>query len=355
MKTLYVGIDVGKFQCWIHAFTEKNAMVFSRKVDTLDEEGWQKLFSGWQQKHEVRACFEVGSHYEWMYDFLHEYCVEVEMINPAQFALIARSKIKTDRKDAQKLAEGIRRGDLPGVYVPKKWVRADRRFISFIHKHSNRLGSVKTRLRSVLQTFRMECPYTDILSEKSEKWWKEIWGQFDEGTQMMLEMLLEEGRLLKTQRAKLDKELPKRLARYDEAGRIVDSIPGFGPLTSLAIISAIVEIGRFPEMRHLRSYFGTCGSVHQSGNRLHLGSLTKSGNKTVRWLLSQALQSLHRRDAQARRRYQRLKRKKPCGVARGAQVNWLVGLVFHLLKSGENYRVRGVKRSVPVPKRMKRA
>ena len=48
----------------------------------------------------------------WLYDLLKEYCGEVVVIDPAQFAIISKSQRKTDKIDAQKLAEGLRRGDL---------------------------------------------------------------------------------------------------------------------------------------------------------------------------------------------------------------------------------------------------
>lgn len=67
------------------------------------------------KEREVHAAFEACTHYDWLYDLLCEYCREVVMVNPADIALIVRSQRKTDKLDAQKLAEGARRGDLPAV------------------------------------------------------------------------------------------------------------------------------------------------------------------------------------------------------------------------------------------------
>lgn len=62
-------------------------------------------------------------------------------------------------------------------------------------------------------------------------------------------------------------------------------------------------------------------------------------------LTSQALCQLHRVDPRARKRYLKKKKCKRTGVARGAQVNWLMKIVFQLLKKKETYRmpVRGKK------------
>ena len=111
-------------------------------------------------------------------------------------------------------------------------------------------------------------------------------------------------------------------------------------LTILAVLSSIAGVARFSRPEQLSSYWGVCSSVYQSGATLRLGSLTRRGNVHVRWLLSQALQHLHRKDARARKRYLKLKRKKPRGVARAAQVRWLTQIIWHLLKKDEPYRIK---------------
>ena len=93
---------------------------------TLEEAAWRKLLLRFKDV-ELHACFEIGTHYEWMYDLLRKFSADVQVVNPEAFALIARSQKKTDKIDCQKLAEGLRRGDLPLVYVPEKRVREDRR------------------------------------------------------------------------------------------------------------------------------------------------------------------------------------------------------------------------------------
>lgn len=340
MDSLYVGIDVGKKFCQIFAFSEAGE-VFEERIGTLDADAWPKVFGTWTRTFSLRACFEAGPHYEWMYDLLKPFCQEVVMIDPAQFGIISKSQKKTDKNDARKLAEGLRRGDLPVVYVPPQPSRANRRLVSFVHWHSRQMAGVKIRIRGLLMTYRLECPHSDVLSARAAQWFATA--QLDEQGRLFLEMLLEQARLLETQRKKLDAQLPGRLAQYGDVAKRLDGIPGFGPLVTLAVLSAIVDVGRFRQAKDLCGYFGTCGRVFQSGQTLRLGNLTKRGNKTVRWLLSQALRVLHRKDAKARKRYERLKRRKKRGVARAAQVNWLVRIVFYMLKNKEDYRLGGGK------------
>jgi transposase len=339
MSILYVGVDVGNMNSQVFAFTEDGEVVVDRRLRTLCENSWVRLLEKLSASYEVWVAYEVGPHYEWMQELFERYCSQVVLVNPADFGVISKSQKKTDRHDAQKLAEGVRRGDLPEVFAPPKQSRADRRLVSFVHWHSRREGSAKTRLRGLLMTYRLRCPHSDISSPGARRWFKEeATGQMDEQGRCVAQMLLDELSLLKKQRAQLDKEVEGRLGHYGRAAEVLHSVPGFGPLTVLALVSMIVDIGRFGSAKELSAYFGACGKVYQSGKTLRLGAVTKRGNKTVRWLLSQALCSLHRADARARKRYLRLKRRKHNGVARSAQVNWLVGLVYYLLKTESVYR-----------------
>jgi len=343
MEDCYLGIDLGNTKSVFYLMSNSGQKRDAGSLPTLSEFAWRTLLEPLRGER-LHACFEASPHYDWRYDLLAQFCSEVVMVNPADFAVISRSQRKTDKIDAQKLAEGLRRGDLPAVYVPEKRVREDRRLVSFVHWHSQQLASVKHKIRSLLLGARLKCPAADVMSIKGQAWLeREALSRLAKQESMLLRMLLNQARQLAAQRKELDEEVRKRVPRYKQAD-VVESIPGFGPLVSLAVLSAVAEITRFRQPGQLASYFGTCGSVHQSGESLRLGALTKRGNVHVRWLLSQALRTLHCKDPRVRQRYLKLKRKKPRGVARAAQVRWLSNLVWWLMTKNEPYRRGGMQR-----------
>jgi transposase len=338
MKHLYLGIDWGKNFSQLFGFDQAGEVVIEERLKTLDLSVWRKKLRS-LKGYSIHAAFEIGAHYDWLHDLLTEYCCEVAVIDPAQFAVICKSQRKTDKIDAQKIAEGLRRGDLPLVHVPDKQTRADRRLVAFTHWHSQQASSVKGKIRSLLLAQRLECPYSNIMGMAALEWLNEQAPQMDDDAQLFLRLLLAQVELLRQQRQELDARVAIRAKRYKQAA-VLDSIPGFGQLTILAALSSIAGVARFSRPEQLSSYWGVCSSVYQSGATLRLGSLTRRGNVHVRWLLSQALQHLHRKDARARKRYLKLKRKKPRGVARAAQVRWLTQIIWHLLKKDEPYRIK---------------
>ena len=346
MEHCYLGIDVGKAFSRSFGLTPEGEVVCDGKqLRTMQEDAWRQWLQPLSEKYVLHAAFEIGPHYDWMYDLLKEYCQEVVVVNAGAFKIIAQSHKKTDRLDAQRMAEGLLRGNLPDIWVPDRETRADRRLVSFVHYASQALTTIKGRVRGLLQTYRLEYPARDVLSAQAVVWLRDVaMPQLDDDGKMMLRMLLEQADVLLRQRRELDATVRERGQRY-AAAEIVRSVPGFGPLTSLAMLCAVGDIGRFDAPQKLASYLGVCGSVRQSGKTCHLGPMTKRGNAHVRWLLAQALLHLHKKDAKARGRYQRLKRKKNRGVARGAMMRWLVGILWHVWTKGETYRIAGAKKA----------
>jgi len=339
MSKLYLGIDWGKQFSHVFAFCEAGVVVRQMRIKTNDLYAWRREL-GALNAYSIHAGFEIGAHYDWLYDLLKEYCAEVTVIDPAQFAIISKSQRKTDRIDAQKIAEGLRRGDLPTVHVPDRQTRADRRLVAFTHGLSKQKARIKTKIRALLLAQRLDCPYTDIMGKGARAWLEtSARPELDPQAQLFMDLLLQQLELIQNQRKEIDRLVAERAQSYAQA-EILDSIPGLGKLGILAVLSAVAGVGRFSRPEQLSSYFGTCGAVFQSGDTRVMGCITKRGNIHVRWLLSQALQHLHRKDPRARKRFLKLRRKKPCGVARAAQVRWLTEIIWHVLTKNEPYRIQ---------------
>lgn len=72
----------------------------------------------------------------------------------------------------------------------------------------------------------------------------------------------------------IDKKLEDAKVMADEI-RLLDSIPGIGMLSAVQLMSAIVDIKRFPTQGQFRSYFGMAPKVKDSGGKMHHGHITK--------------------------------------------------------------------------------
>src|ERR1035438_5856800 len=293
MNHFYLGIDVGNSNSELSVLDEDRNCIYADTVPTLAEPFWREaleLFAG----HQLHAAFEIGTHYPWLCSLLEEYCCEVVVVNAQEFEVISKAQYKTDKIDASKIALGLWRGDLPEVIVPGTRVQQDRRLVTHLHELSRQASRLKTRLRDILYAARLRCPYTDLWGTAGQTWLSEALPKLDPIEMKMAVQIVEQLKLLETQRAQMDKLVLERVQGYTEAA-LAHSVPGFGPLVILGVLSSIAGIGRFADGDHLASYFGLCGRIHQSGNTLIQRSITKHGNKHVRWLLGQAVTHLLRR------------------------------------------------------------
>lgn len=128
-------------------------------------------------------------------------------------------------------------------------------------------------------------------------------------------------------------------AAADEQVQLLESVPGLGHSSALAIRSRIGNIARFRHADALANYFGLTPGCNNSGeNTQRLGSITKRGSKIVRYLLGEAVIKVLRYDGAMRTWFQRVKRRRGAKTARVAVMRRLATILWHMLKKRQRYR-----------------
>src|SRR5438876_1103056 len=93
----------------------------------------------------------------------------------------------------------------------------------------------------------------------------------------------------------------KAEAQRDKMALLLQTQPGVGPITALAYVLTMGDVGRFPRGKQVASYLGLIPREHSSGGRQKLGAITKQGNRMLRMLLVEAAQIAVRYDPEFRR------------------------------------------------------
>jgi transposase len=73
--------------------------------------------------------------------------------------------------------------------------------------------------------------------------------------------------------------------RSCEASRRLEEIPGIGPIVATALVAEIGDWKAFSSGRNLAAWIGLVPKQHSTGGKDRLGSITKQGNRYLRWLL----------------------------------------------------------------------
>lgn len=126
-------------------------------------------------------------------------------------------------------------------------------------------------------------------------------------------------------------------ARQDERVLRLQTHPGIGLLTSLALVHALEPVSRFDGGRKVAAYVGLDPMEYSSGDKQRFGSISKGGSRLLRYLLVEAAQITVRRDEGLKSFYLRLLRRRGAQKAKVAVARKLLIRGYILLRDGIDY------------------
>lgn len=197
---------------------------------------------------------------------------------------------ETDRLDARRLADPLRRDSVVGVYYPPLAIRQVRELCRYRASLVRMRTACKQRLHALLPRQGVPAPgATDLFGRAGQQWLATLTlpgyaGQSLAGHRHWLAALTH-GVLAVTAEV-------ERVATTDPIVQALDGIIGIGPVLALMIRAEIGVIERFPDAAHLASYAGLVPRVEQTGARCYYGRMTRHGSPWLRWALVEA--AIHR-------------------------------------------------------------
>ncbi len=328
----FVGIDLHKKFMQV-ALMESGGKVLQNKRVECDPKDVVKEFS--KLPANSRCVLESSSVWYGMYRFLrNKLNLDVMLSNPLATKRIAASKKKTDKVDAEVLADLLRGGYIAGCYVPDEKTVKERQLIRYRDKVVKERTRIKNGVHAILLQEGIKIPGQPFSSQYVRELHK-----------------LDDWRIEKHIRAIafLDQDITDCDNRIRDAvsknrnARILKTMPGIGNVVALALASEIGGISRFSDMDHLASYFGLVPSVRNSASTVHHGRITKTGNSLVRHLLAEAV-IVHVTFARNRKVstpisefYERLSKKRGSSKAKVAAAAKMLRIAFWMLKKETDF------------------
>ncbi|MDP9325218.1 MAG: IS110 family transposase [Candidatus Dormibacteraeota bacterium] len=293
-----------------------------------------------------RVVLEVGTHSPWLSRLLDELGHQVIVANPGKVRLIADSMHKNDRSDAEILAR-LGRVD-PQLLSPITHRSEQAQVDLAVIRARNAFVCARTLLinhaRGAVKSYGARLARCDAHS-----FHKKVAGSIPERLVPALEPLLPLIAQLTQQIADSDAQILAMIReRYPEA-RVLQQVPGVGPLIALTFILTIGDPYRFKKSRQVGPYLGLVPGQRESGDRSPQLGISKAGSVYLRKLLvngSQHILGPRGADTDLRRwgllhavGGKRAKKRAVVGVARRLAVLlhrlWLTGEVYIPLRSEE--------------------
>ncbi|MCC6426513.1 MAG: IS110 family transposase [Phycisphaerales bacterium] len=268
-------------------------------------------------------------------ELLRPFLSRVLVSNPLKTKAIAEAKVKTDKVDARVLAQLLRADFLPGVWIPDAHTQRLRRLTHRRAAITADMTGVKNRIHATLHQRLIHVPTPELFRGPGMEWLANL--ALDEEGRASLDSDL---RVLAAMSAEL--ELVDRTIRQeayaDGRARLLMTLPGFGVVTAVTLLSAWGDPTRFPDADHAVAYLGIVPSTRQSGSNCAHGPITKEGSSHTRWALVQAAHMAGRHAGPLGVAFRRLCRRKNYNVAVVAIARKLARIAWLMLSHGEPYR-----------------
>ena len=267
---------------------------------------------------------------------LEHHVGRVIVSNPTKTRAIAEAKVKTDKVDAQVLAQLLAAGFLPSVWIADDETQALRRQVARRAHIVRQRTRLKNRVQSILhRNLIPRCPAADLFGHKGRGWLAEQELPADErqAVEALLRQLDFHGEELKL----VDAELARVALRREEVKRLM-TIPGVDATVALSIVAAVGDFGRFRSPDKLVSYLGLNPRVRQSGGQpASHGRITKQGRAHARGMLVEAGWAAAKTPGPLHAFYERVRARRGMQIAVVATARKLAVLCWHLIVNGEDY------------------
>jgi transposase len=287
-RTQFVGIDLHQDSVTLAVLPEDAAQC--TQVQTLANEParLRRFFQRVLKEGPVRACYEAGGCGYVLQRALTSWDVSCEVVAPSLIPRRSGDRIKTDRRDAEKLARFYRAGDLTPVHVPSEEEERTRSLVRCRWALTKEILASRHYVLKLLQMRGHRFRGGKNWSLAFWRWLRSIELPGDDALTMAIYIELLEAKL--AQRARVDARLEAiaQEPRWRDVVARLACLRGIATLSALTLACEIADAKRFARARHLMAYVGLNVSEYSSGGSERRGGITKAGNSHCRHVLVEA-------------------------------------------------------------------
>lgn len=294
----YVGMDAHKDSISLAILRPGSDVVDEERIANTPE-AVRSLVRRWRQPKTIRACYEAGPTGYELQRQLSALGVDCVVIAPALVPRRPGDRVKTDRRDARKLARLLRAGELTTVRVPSVQAEAVRDLLRLREDLGEDILRARHRLSKLLLRHGRSFPNSQWTKAHHE-WIRAqcfdlpLLAQLRDEHLAAIEMRL-------AQRDLLERQLLE-IARSEPYTCSVARLAALRGIREISALTLLIETGDFRRFGSAPQYMGFTGLVpseSSSGERRRQGAITKTGNAHLRRILVEAAWSYRSRPSRS--------------------------------------------------------
>lgn len=323
----HIGLDVHKDTIAVAVAEESGEPCFLKTI-SHDLHAVEKLVKELRDggRYALRFCYEAGPTGFVLARRLKAWGIECLVISPTHIPKASGDKVKTDRRDAIKLAKHLRSGDLKGIHIPDE---SDEAVRDLCRARTDAVEDLR-RLRQQLKGFLLRNGYR--YSGKSS--WTQAHMRYlrelvmcHPAQKFVLEETLQSIDRAVLRLGQLEAHLETVVAdwRMKPAVQALQCLRGIAFIAASVLISELGDLSRFAHPKQLMAYLGLVTNERSTGTTRRQGSITKCGNGHARLFLIEAAH--HYR--QPPKISKELSRRQEGQSARVRQIAWIAQNRLH--------------------------
>lgn len=327
---LYSALDLHSSNAYLGIIDEDGKRVFRRKLQN-DEGLMVKVLAPF--KSDIKGIVvESTFNWYWAVDLLMEEGYKVHLANPSKIQKYSGLKYADDEDDAFWLAEMLRLGILPEGYI---YPKEDRPIRDLLRKRGH-LVKLRTSLIVSLQNIlsrslggKMKISDIKVLAEDRVTPLLADSEDLALAGRVSKEAIDSLTRQIKTIEGAVERKVDIR-GPYD----YLLSMPGVGKILALTMMLETGPIERFEKVGNYASYCRKVPSSWRSNDKKKGQGNVKNGNKYLAWAFSEAAQFARRFDDDARRYFDRKRRRTNAPIAHSALAHKLSRAAYYIIRDG---------------------
>ena len=291
-KTLYIGLDVHKAETLISILSsdrEAEPRHYGTIVTSQHalERAMRRIAKNQQrQLNELHVCYEASGCGFWIARRLLQMGIQCDVIAPSLIPTRSGDRIKTDKRDAMKLAKSLRSNDLVPVNIPDSTDEAIRDLCRARTDAVDDLRRAKTRLLAMLRRLGYNYSGKTHWTEAHKRYLRHLTLP-DSAHNIVLEDNLTTIDFHHERIKRIEDAMLALLENWQRKP-LVDALMAFKGFKLVAAMVTVSEIGTFNRFEHpkkLMAFLGLVPTENSSGTSRRQGAISKCGNPHARWIL----------------------------------------------------------------------
>lgn len=287
MSIIYGGLDVHKGSISACLLDSRTGEIVTQEVPN-DQQHVLHTARRWAKLGELRLCYEASGAGFVIQRWLKGIGVHCDVIAPSLIPKAPGDRVKTDKRDARKLAKLYAAGLLQPVRVPGEEEETVRALVRLRGQLTVDITRVKNRIHKYLRTLGHVYPERTCWNVKHRDWLAHL--PLDAIPRLIVQTHLDELDALDSRRGEIERRIGEIACcePYREGVDRLMSPRGIGTHTAMVLLTEIGDARRFGSAPQLMAYLGLVPRENSSGQSRRTGAITKAGNRHARHMLGEA-------------------------------------------------------------------